>query len=166
MKKTPKTQQQPKKETPQITVIANNKKAHHEYEVLEKFEAGIELRGTEIKSLREGRVNLKESYVLARNGEAKIIGMNINVYDFGNIFNHKPKRERRLLLHKKEILKLEQRAQQEGLTIIPLSVYIKGRLAKLSIALCKGKKLHDKRQSLQEKDTKREIQRLLKSHRM
>ncbi len=156
----------PKKDAPQITLIASNKKANHEYEILEKFEAGIALRGTEIKSLREGRVNLKESYVLARNGSANIIGMNISAYDFGNVFNHKPKRERRLLLHKKEILKLEQRAQQEGLTIIPLSVYIKGRLAKMSIALCKGKKLHDKRQSLQEKDTKREIQRLLKSHRM
>ncbi len=146
-----------------IVNIANNKKAYHDYEVLEKYEAGIELRGTEIKSLREGRVNLKESYVLAKDGIAKIIGMNISTYNFGNIFNHIPKRERQLLLHKKEILKLEQRATQEGLTIIPLSIYIKGRLAKLSIGLCKGKKLYDKRESLRVKDANREIQRTLKS---
>lgn len=161
MKKKSPTQDQ----TP-IKMIANNKKAGFEYEILEKYEAGIELRGTEIKSLREGRVNLKESYVLARNGVAKIIGMNISVYDFGNIFNHIPKRERQLLLHKKEILKLEQRTTQEGLTIIPLSIYIKGRFAKLSIALCKGKKLYDKRATIQAKDTQREIQRTLKSHRL
>lgn len=154
----------PKEQTP-IKIIANNKKASFEYEILEKYEAGIELRGTEIKSLREGRVNLKESYVIARDGVAKIIGMNISVYDFGNIFNHTPKRERQLLLHKKEIIKLEQRTTQEGLTIIPLSVYIKGRLAKLSIALCKGKKLYDKRATLQAKDTQREIQRTLKAYR-
>lgn len=155
----------PTKDQPTIKMLANNKKASFEYEILEKYEAGIELRGTEIKSLREGRVNLKESYVLARNGTAKIIGMNISVYDFGNIFNHIPKRERQLLLHKKEILKLEQRTTQEGLTIIPLSIYIKGRLAKLSIALCKGKKLYDKRSVLQAKDTQREIQRTLKAYR-
>ncbi|MGL5956908.1 MAG: SsrA-binding protein SmpB [Brevinema sp.] len=155
-----------KKESPKITMISNNKKAGFEYEILEKFEAGIELKGTEIKSLREGRVNLKESYILARNGTAKIIGMNISTYNFGNIFNHTPKRERRLLLHKKEILTLEHRSTQEGLTIIPLSIYIKGRLAKLSIALCKGKKLYDKRASLQAKDTQREIQRTLKTYRL
>ncbi|MGL4676157.1 MAG: SsrA-binding protein SmpB [Brevinema sp.] len=156
----------PKKDAPKITMIANNKKAGFEYEILEKFEAGIELRGTEIKSLREGRVNIKESYIMARNGTAKIIGMNISTYEFGNIFNHTPKRERRLLLHKKEILNLEHRSTQEGLTIIPLSIYIKGRLAKLSIGLCKGKKLYDKRASLQAKDTQREIQRTLKSYRL
>ncbi len=164
MKKNSKTPQKTK-ETPKIIMIANNKKANFQYEILEKYEAGIELRGTEIKSLREGRVNLKESYILAREGNAKIIGMNISVYNFGNIFNHKPKRERQLLLHKKEILKLEQRSTQEGLTIIPLSIYIKGRLAKVSIALCKGKKLFDKRAVLQAKDTQREIQRTLKQFR-
>ena len=156
----------PTKIAPKIIMIANNKKANHEYEILEKFESGIELRGTEIKSLREGRVNLKEAYVLVRGGTAKIIGMNISTYDFGNIFNHIPKRERQLLLHKKEIVKLEQRSTQEGLTIIPLSIYIKGRLAKLSIALCKGKKLHDKRAALQVKDTNREIQRTLIANRI
>lgn len=147
-----------------IITISNNKKAFHDFEVLEKFEAGIELKGTEIKSVREGRVNLKESYILAKNGQAKIIGMNISQYVFGNLFNHIPKRERRLLLHKKEIIKLEQRTAQEGLTIIPLSIYIKGRLAKLSIGLCKGKKLYDKRETLKAKDTQREIQRTLKSY--
>ena len=156
----------PAKEAPKIVMLSNNKKAGHEYEILEKYEAGIELRGTEIKSLREGRVNLKESYVLARNGIAKIIGMNISVYNFGNINNHVPKRERQLLLHKKEILKLEQRATQEGLTIIPVSIYLKGRLAKMTIALCKGKKLYDKRAVLQAKDINRDIQRTLKAHRL
>ncbi|MGL4561523.1 MAG: SsrA-binding protein SmpB [Brevinema sp.] len=147
-----------------IIIIANNKKAYHDFEVLEKFEAGLELRGTEIKSIREGRVNLKESYILSKNGQAKIIGMNISQYSFGNLFNHVPKRERQLLLHKKEILKLEQEAAQKGLTIIPLSLYIKGRLAKLSIGLCRGKKLYDKREQLKSKDTLREIQRTLKSY--
>ncbi|MGL4563051.1 MAG: SsrA-binding protein SmpB [Brevinema sp.] len=147
-----------------IIIIANNKKAYHDFEVLEKFEAGLELRGTEIKSIREGRVNLKESYILSKNGQAKIIGMNISQYSFGNLFNHVPKRERQLLLHKKEILKLEQEAAQKGLTIIPLSLYIKGRLAKLSIGLCRGKKLYDKREELKSKDTLREIQRTLKSY--
>ncbi|MGL4394151.1 MAG: SsrA-binding protein SmpB [Brevinema sp.] len=155
----------PTKTDNKITMIANNKKAYHDFEVLETFEAGIELRGTEIKSVREGRVNLKESYVLAKNGQARIIGMNISQYTFGNLFNHVPKRERRLLLHKREIIKLEQDAMQKGLTIIPLSLYIKGRLAKISIGLCRGKKLYDKREQLKAKETNREIQRTLKSFR-
>ncbi|MGL4388584.1 MAG: SsrA-binding protein SmpB [Brevinema sp.] len=157
MKKAPSTSDK------KITMIANNKKAYHDFEILETIEAGIELRGTEIKSVREGRVNLKEAYVLSKNGQAKIIGMNISQYSFGNLFNHIPKRERRLLLHKKEILKLEQETTQKGLTIIPLSMYIKGRLAKVSIGLCRGKKLFDKREHLKAKETQREIQRTIKS---
>jgi len=153
-----------KKPEQEIIMIANNKKVRHDYEILETFEAGIALQGTEIKSIREGRINLKESYILARDGTAKVIGMNINTYIFGNIFNHIPKRERQLLLHKKEILKLEQRSTQEGLTIIPLSLYIKGRLAKISIGLCKGKKLYDKREKLKAQEIHRDIQRTLKSY--
>lgn len=149
-------------EDKKITPISNNKKAYHDYEVLESFEAGIALRGTEIKSVRDGRVNLKESYVLVRNGSARILGMNISVYTFGNINNHKPDRERILLLHKKEILKLEQRTAQGGLSLIPLSMYIKGRIAKLQIGLCKGKKLYDKREKLRTQEVKRDIQRTLK----
>lgn len=152
------------KKTLPIIMIANNKKANYNYEILETFEAGIALQGTEIKSIREGRVNLKESYILAKEGSAKIIGMNISTYSFGNIFNHIPKRERQLLLHKKEILKLEQRSMLEGLTIIPLSLYIKGKLAKISIGLCKGKKLYDKREKLKSQDINREIQRTLKAY--
>ncbi|MGL4366848.1 MAG: SsrA-binding protein SmpB [Brevinemataceae bacterium] len=163
MKKQVQTSTSKNNESQKIQIIAQNKKASHDYEVLEKFEAGIELRGTEIKSVREGRVNLKEAYILARSGTAKIIGMNISQYAFGNLFNHDPKRERRLLLHKKEIIKLEQKSSQDGLTIIPLSIYIKGRLAKISIGLCKGKKLYDKREKLKSQDINREIQRTLKS---
>ncbi|MGL5721218.1 MAG: SsrA-binding protein SmpB [Brevinema sp.] len=148
-----------------ITAIASNKKAFHDYEVLDTFEAGISLKGTEIKSVRDGRVNLKESYVLVRGGIATLLGMNINVYDFGNIHNHKPDRERMLLLHKKEIIKLEQRSMQEGLTIIPLRMYLKGRLAKLEIGLCKGKKLFDKREKLRTDEVKRDIQRTIKAFR-
>ncbi|MGL5255030.1 MAG: SsrA-binding protein SmpB [Brevinema sp.] len=148
-----------------ITPIASNKKAFHDYEVLDTFEVGLSLKGTEIKSVRDGRVNLKESYVLVRGGIATILGMNINVYDFGNIHNHKPDRERMLLLHKKEIFKLEQRSMQEGLTIIPLKMYLKGRIAKLEIGLCKGKKLFDKREKLRTDEVKRDIQRTLKSFR-
>lgn len=153
-----------KNQTPNdIKIIANNKKAYHDYEVLEKYEAGIALKGTEIKSVREGRVNLKESYILVRNGSAKILGMNISPYEFGNLNNHNPSRERSLLMHKKELIKLEQHSTQGGLTIIPLSMYIKGRIAKLSIGLCRGKKLYDKREKLKATAVNREIQRALKN---
>lgn len=148
-----------------FTPVASNKKAFHDYAVLESFEAGIVLKGTEIKSVREGRVQLKESYVAVRGGQAVILGMNISVYDFGNIHNHKPDRERGLLLHKKEILKLEQRTAQEGLTLIPLKMYLKGGLAKLEVGLCKGKKLYDKREKLRADEAKRDIQRSLKTFR-
>ena len=140
--------------------IANNKKARHDYFILETFEAGIVLTGTEIKSIRQGKVNLKESYVRISRGEAIIHGMHISPYDHGNIFNVDPLRDRKLLLHKKEILKIEQKMKEKGLTIVPLSLYINedGR-AKLEIALARGKKLYDKRDDIAKKDAARRMQR-------
>ena len=141
-------------------LIANNKKARHDYFILETFEAGIVLTGTEIKSIRQGKVNLKESYVKISRGEAIIHGMHISPYDHGNIFNVDPLRDRKLLLHKKEILKIEQKMKEKGLTIVPLSLYINedGR-AKLEIALARGKKLYDKRDDIAKKDAARRMQR-------
>ncbi len=145
--------------------IAKNKKAYHDYEILEKYEAGIELKGTEIKSIREHRVNLKDSFCLIKNGQTTVHNMHISPYGYGNIYNHDPTRIRRLLLHKKEILKLADKLAQKGLTLVPISLYIKGKHAKLEIALVKGKKLHDKRESLREKDIKRDMDREMKNYR-
>ena len=141
-------------------LIANNKKARHDYFILETYEAGIVLTGTEIKSIRQGKVNLKESYVKVGGGQAVIHGMHISPYDHGNIFNVDPLRDRKLLLHKKEILKIEQKMKEKGLTVVPLSLYINedGR-AKLEIALAKGKKLYDKRDDIARKDAARRMQR-------
>ena len=125
--------------------VATNKKAYHDYFVLEKYEAGIELFGTEIKSIRAGRVNLKDSFCSVDDGEMFVIGMHISPYEMGNRFNRDPLRKKKLLLHKKEIMKLFGESQQQGLSIIPLELYIKNGRAKLSIGLCKGKKLYDKR---------------------
>ena len=132
------------KETEQV--IARNKKAYHDYFVLETYEAGIALFGTEIKSIRNGRVNLKDSFCSVDNGEMFAIGMHISPYEQGNIFNRDPMRKKKLLLHKKEIMKLFGQSQQQGLSIVPLQLYIKNGRAKLEIGLCKGKKLHDKRE--------------------
>lgn len=145
--------------------ICNNKKAHFEYEILKTFEAGLELRGTEIKSIRDRKVNINNAYIVIKQLSAYIIAMDISPYTFGNIFNHPSKRERRLLLHKKEIIYLDQASTQKGLAIIPLSLYIKGPYAKLSVALSRGKKLHDKRQTLIKRDSQRELDRTLKNHR-
>ena len=142
--------------------IANNKKAYHDYFVTETYEAGIELCGTEVKSLRAGRVNLKDSFCRVENGEVKVYGMHISPYEQGNIFNRAPYRERRLLMHKREILKLFNEVRQEGLTVVPLSAYFSGRRVKLEIGLCRGKKLYDKRASAAERDAKRTIDRKMK----
>ena len=144
------------KETEQV--IARNKKAYHDYFVLETYEAGIELYGTEIKSIRNGRVNLKDSFCSVDNGEMFAIGLHISPYEQGNIFNRDPLRKKKLLLHKKEIMKLFGQSQQQGLSIVPLQLYIINGRAKLEIGLCKGKKLHDKR----EVAAKRTIDRALK----
>ena len=142
--------------------IAQNKKAHHDYFVLESYEAGIELCGTEVKSLRAGRVNLKDSWCNIVDGEIFVNGMHISPYDHGNVFNKDPMRVRRQLMHKKEILKLFGTLQQQGLSLIPISLYFKGSKVKMQVGLCKGKKLYDKRASMAERDAKRNIDRALK----
>ena len=142
--------------------IAQNKKAHHDYFVLESYEAGIELCGTEVKSLRAGRVNLKDSWCNIVDGEIFVNGMHISPYDHGNVFNKDPMRVRRLLMHKKEILKLFGTLQQQGLSLIPISLYFKGSKFKMQVGLCKGTKIYDKRASMAERDAKRNIDRALK----
>lgn len=142
--------------------IASNRKAYHDYFVLETYEAGIELYGTEIKSIHNGKVNLKDSFCSVDNGEMFVIGMHISPYEHGNIFNRDPMRKKKLLMHKKEIIKLFTQNQQQGLSIIPLKLYIKKGRAKLEIGLCKGKKLHDKRNVAAEKEANRSIERALK----
>ena len=142
--------------------IAQNKKAHHDYFVLESYEAGIELCGTEVKSLRAGRVNLKDSWCNIVDGEIFVNSMHISPYDHGNVFNKDPMRVRRLLMHKKEILKLFGTLQQQGLSLIPISLYFKGSKVKMQVGLCKGKKLYDKRATMAERDAKRNIDRALK----
>ena len=144
------------------TTIAQNKKAWHDYFVDETYEAGISLFGTEVKSVREGRVNLKDSYVSVKSGEAYLIGTHISPYEKGNIFNKDPLRERKLLLHKKEIAKLIGLTQQQGYTLIPLKVYFKGSYVKVLVGLCRGKKNYDKRASIAERDAKRKIDRVMK----
>ncbi|HCH28952.1 MAG TPA: SsrA-binding protein [Ruminococcaceae bacterium] len=143
-------------------IITKNRQAYHEYFVLETFEAGISLSGTEIKSIRQGGVNLKDAWVQIENGEMVIKQMHISPYEFGNIFNRNPMRERKLLMHKREILRLFGQIKQQGLTLIPLSLYFKGSRVKVEIGLCKGKKLHDKRAVAAQKDANRAIDRALK----
>lgn len=147
-----------------IIQIANNKKAYHDYFIIEKYEAGLELFGTEIKSIRAGRVNLKDSFCSVDDGEMYAIGMHILPYEMGNRFNRDPMRKKKLLLHKREIMKLFGESQQQGLSIIPLSLYIKNGRAKLEIGLCKGKKLYDKRAVQAKKDSDRAIERAMKGN--
>ena len=142
-----------------IKTIAQNKKAYHDYFVDEKFEVGISLVGTEVKSIRQGNINLKDSYCKINNGEIFVVGMHISPYEKGNIFNKDPLRERKLLMHKREILKLFNNIKKDGVSIIPLSVYLKGPIVKVEIGLCRGKKLYDKRESIAARDVKREIER-------
>ncbi len=146
-------------------VIAVNRKARHDYFVLETFETGIELAGTEVKSLRAGGVNLKDSWCTIDGGELFVKGMHISPYDKGNVFNRDPFRVRKLLMHKREIMRLLGKVKQEGLTLIPLSLYFKKNHVKLEMGLCKGKQLHDKRQDIANRDANREIQRALKIRR-
>lgn len=143
--------------------IADNRKARHDYELYDRYEAGLELKGTEIKSIRRGKVQLKDSYISFYNNEAYIKGMHISPYEFGNIFNHDETRDRKLLLHKKEIRKLYQDTRIKGYTVVPVRLYLSKGLAKLEIALAKGKNLHDKRESQKAKDAKREIAKALKN---
>ena len=142
--------------------ISKNKKAYHDYFVLESYEAGIELKGTEVKSLRQGKVNLKDSWCSVVEGEIFINGMHISSYENGNIFNKDPMRVRKLLMHKREIMKLFGLVKQDGCSLVPLSIYFKGSKVKVQLGLCKGKKLYDKRAELQTRAAKRDIQRAVK----
>ena len=145
-----------------VKEITSNRKAFHEYFVLERFEAGIELAGTEVKSIRLGHVNLKDSFCTIKDGELFVRGMHISPYEHGNIFNKDPVRPRRLLMHKREIVKLNARIMQDGVALIPLSLYFKDSRVKVELGLCKGKKLHDKRDSEAERQTRRDIDRIMK----
>ena len=145
-----------------VKQVASNRKAFHDFFILEKFEAGIELLGTEVKSIRQGTLNLKDSFCTVKDGELILIGMHISPYEKGNIFNRDPVRPRRLLMHKREILKLHQRTRLEGLTIVPLTVYLKDSRVKIEIGLAKGKKLYDKRDAAASRDAGREIDRRMK----
>ena len=145
-----------------IKLIANNKKAYFDYFIDEKYECGISLAGTEVKSLRTGKCSIKESFVRIINDEVMILGMHISPYEKGNIFNKDPFRVRKLLLHKKEINKLIGKLKQEGLTLVPLSLYFKKQYVKVELGLCKGKKLYDKREAMAKRDAKRDIDRAMK----
>ena len=145
-----------------VKEITSNRKAFHEYFVLERFEAGIELAGTEVKSIRAGNVNLKDAFCTIKDGELFVRGMHISPYEHGNIFNKDPVRPRRLLMHKREIVKLHARIMQDGVALIPLSLYFKDSRVKVELGLCKGKKLHDKRDSEAERQTRRDIDRIMK----
>lgn len=142
--------------------MARNREAYHEYFVEEELEAGIELCGTEVKSIRLGNINMKDSWCGIKNGEMIVNQLHIAPYEQGNIFNRDSKRPRRLLLHRREIMRLFGKVKQDGYSIIPLSIYLKGSLVKVKIGLCKGKKLYDKRQAAAEKDAKRQIDRAMK----
>jgi len=146
-----------------VNAIATNKKAFHDYFVEERYECGIALFGTEVKSVRLGKVNLKESWAQVRKGEIWIEGMHISPYEQGNIFNRDPLRPKKLLMHKKEIRKLDGLVMRQGYTLVPLEVYLKDGRMKIQLGLCKGKQLHDKRDSIAKRDSDREIQRALRS---
>lgn len=149
-------------ENAEVKVVAKNREAQHEYFIEERFEAGIELTGTEVKSIRAGTLNLKDAWCAVKDGELWLRQMHISPYEKGNIFNKDPLRPRRLLMHKREIMRLHSKVQQDGYSLIPLRVYLKKSRVKVEIALCKGKKLYDKRQSAAIKDARRQIERAMK----
>ncbi len=142
-----------------VKLVANNKKAYHDYFIDEKYECGIELFGTEVKSIRMGKCSIKEAFVRVEKGEVYVHGMHINPYEKGNIFNKDPLRSRKLLMHRSEIGRLEGKIREKGLTLVPLQVYFKGSLVKVEIGLARGKKLYDKRQDIAKKDQRREVER-------
>ena len=143
-------------------LVANNKKAYHDYFIEDKYEAGIELFGTEVKSIRMGKCSIKESFIRIEKGEMYLYGMHVNPYEKGNIFNKDPLRTKKLLLHKSEIIKLAAKQAEKGYTLVPLQVYFKGSLVKVEVGLAKGKKLYDKREDIAKKDQKREMERAMK----
>ena len=146
-----------------IKIIAKNSKAFHDFFIEDKYEAGIELAGTEVKSIRMGNVNLKDSFCIIKDGEISVLGMHISPYEKGNIFNKDPRRTRRLLMHKREIMRLFGKIKQDGYSLVPLAIYFKGPRVKLEIGLARGKKLYDKRDSAAKRDAKREIDRVMKT---
>lgn len=146
-----------------IKIISQNKKAYHDFFVEEKYEAGVELFGTEVKSIRAGKVNIKESYCDIKDGEVFVVGMHISPYEQGNIYNKDPLRPKKLLLHKREILKLFGLVAQKGYTLVPLQVYLSNSRVKIEIGLCRGKKLYDKREDMARNDAKRDMERAFKS---
>jgi len=148
-----------------IKIVAKNNKAYHDYFIEEKYEAGIELAGTEVKSIRQGNVNLKDSFCIIKDGQMSVLGMHISPYEKGNIFNKDPRRPRRLLMHKREIMRLFAKIKQDGYSLVPLTVYFKGPRVKLELGLAKGKKLYDKRESAAKRDAKREMDRVMKARR-
>lgn len=143
-----------------MKILANNKKVAHEYFILDTYECGIVLKGTEIKSIRQGRFSIKESYVRVKNYELFIINMNITKYEYGNIFNHNEMRDKKLLMNKHDIIRLGQKVKLEGLTLVPTKVYLQEGLCKVEVALCKGKKLYDKRETQKEKDVEKRLRKL------
>ncbi len=145
-----------------VKLVSQNKKAYHEYFVDDKFEAGLELTGTEVKSVRRGAINLKDSFCRVDEGELFVFGMHISPYENGNIFNRDPYRARKLLMHRREIMRLFGLVGQKGYTLVPLSVYFRGKWAKMEIGLCRGKKLYDKRDAAAEKSARREMERAFK----
>lgn len=147
-------------ENENIKIVATNRKARHDYEVLDTFEAGIVLQGTEVKSLRQGRANLKDSYATIKNGEVFLLNMHISPYEQGNVYNHDPTRTRKLLLHKSEINRLIGKVEEKGMTLIPLKVYFKRGKAKVELALARGKKLYDRRRDIAKRDAERELRRV------
>lgn len=148
-----------------IKVIARNRKARHDYEILQTFEAGLVLSGTEVKSLRQGRVNLSDAYAVIRNGEIFLRNLDIPEYSHGNRMNHEPKRPRKLLLHAAEITRIAVKVTERGLALVPLSLYFKGGWAKVELALARGRRLYDKRQSLKKKEDRREMDRAIRRRR-
>lgn len=145
-------------------VLATNRKAQHDYFIEDRYEAGVELYGTEVKSIRQGTLNLRDSFCTIKDGELWVRGMHISPYEKGNIFNRDPLRPKRLLLHKREIWKLKAKVEQDGYTLVPTSVYLKGPRVKVEVAVAKGKHLHDRRDAAAERDAKREMERVLKSN--
>lgn len=145
-------------------IITDNRKARYLYELLETYQAGIELQGTEVKSIRAGRVNMQDGYALVRNGEAWLINVHISPYETSAHFNHEPRRTRKLLLHRKEINKLIGLVEQKGLTLVPTKMYFKNGLVKVEIAVGRGKKLHDKRETIKQRDDKRQMERAMKQY--
>ncbi|MFO0752339.1 MAG: SsrA-binding protein SmpB [Thermodesulfovibrionales bacterium] len=146
-----------------MKIVAQNRKAYHDYSIEETAEAGIQLLGTEVKSLRDGKANLKDSYVLIKDAEVFLFNCHISPYSHGNIMNHDPLRTRKLLLHRKEIERIKGKAQQKGYTLVPLKIYFKGPFAKVEIGLARGKKVYEKRETIKEREAKRDIERAMKN---